>query len=143
MSRQMKCRRINRYRKISKTTNLPVTVHVMEVFQATAEQLADFQTTMGDRFKVNPDTGLPIIFSASFEGTIAEVVKAMEYVTNPVTKVRELKPTYKVMAGEDLELKRSVIEDNTRMSSDSAPMIATAATSQEATSGISDDDASF
>jgi len=139
----MKCRRINRYRKISKATNLPITVHVMEVFQATAEQLADLQVTMGERFKVNPDTGLPLIFSTSFEGTIADVVKTQEYVTNPITKARELKPAYKVMAGEDLELKRSVIEDSARVINSVGSILPSAPVSKEATSGISEEDASF
>lgn len=138
----MKCRRINRYKKIN-SAGIPVTVHVMEVFSATAEQLADLQKTMGDRFKVNQDTGLPILFSTSYEGTIADVVKTQEYFTNPITKVKEMRPVYKAMACEDLELKRSVIEDSQRVTSNSANILPTAPVSKEATSGISDEDASF
>ena len=83
----IKARKINRYSKIAKNGKR-VTVFVMEVFQATAEQLADMQKTLGSRYKVNSETGLPLLYTTTFEGNIAEVVKGSTYVTDPVTKVR-------------------------------------------------------
>lgn len=137
----IKARKINRYSKIAKNGKR-VTVFVMEVFQATAEQLADMQKTLGSNYKVNSETGLPLLYTTTFEGNIAEVVKSSTYVTDPVTKVRTLVPDYKILAGEDLELKRSIYQEATADNSVSIVPV-TAAVSVNAAEGISESDSEF
>jgi hypothetical protein len=96
----MRARKINRYTTTSSTNQL-VDMYVYEIYEATAEELVDFELTQGKYYKTS-DRGLPILQSASFEGNDVEVVKGKR--KEPKTGI--LVDAYKPLASEDTEFKR-------------------------------------
>jgi hypothetical protein len=96
----MKARKINRYTTTTSSNQL-MDMYVYEIYEATTEELVDFELTQGSYYKTS-DRGLPILQSASFEGNDVEVVKGKR--KDPKTGV--LLDAYKPLASEDTEFKR-------------------------------------
>ena len=96
----MRAKKINRYATTT-ANNTIIDMYVYEIYEATPEELVDFELTQGKYYKTS-DKGLPILQSASFEGNDVEVVKAKR--KDPKTGV--LNDAYKAIASEDTEFKR-------------------------------------
>lgn len=104
----MKAKRINKYRKYNDKINDWITVYVYKVIQATPEQLEDYETTQAENFVADED-GLPLFFSAQFEGNVIDLEKS-----KAKDKKGNLIDVYKAVSSEDFELKKSVIQQPTQ-----------------------------
>ena len=96
----MRAKKINRYTTLTEAGN-PVDMYVYEIYEATADELVDFELTQGQYYKVS-DRGLPILQSASFEGNDVEVIKGKR----KDRKTGVTYDAYKPLASEDTEFKR-------------------------------------